>query len=370
MNKNFHLNQPHIHLHLPGMGLVPAESRKVKVMPSYLKGLVPPPTDNNITLKPGNADTERDTMPLIISKASRTAYQVSKLALKLKGKTLAETLKNDSSFILDYIRYKKDDPMNEQVRSPRRLVWEGAGDCDCYAVFLAAVLINQGIPFKFRIAKYNSGAWSHIYIIVPHANGTHTTLDPVTNKHDYEVPFKDKRDYDMSGKTTSGLSGGLQFLDGGFGCPCGVPSKENEGTTKPKKVVVSGKSLELRDVEPATNLLNKIGLPYTKKADSAGNIVYDVATPGGSKLVPGIIPIAPAEQQKITSDLVSAPAGVNAGNGAVNKEFTPAQKTAAWSALAVLGIAAVVLSSMRSGEPSSENGMGSLPRKKVAYLKI
>src|SRR5687767_11404402 len=132
------------------LGLVPAAQRRVKPMPAELRGLVPPPTDANITVKPGSPDVLKDTMPLIISKVKRTLYQTKKLAAKLKGPTLADTLRNDSNFILQFIKYRKDDAAHEQIRSPRRLVYDAAGDCDCFAVFLASILSNQGIKFRFR----------------------------------------------------------------------------------------------------------------------------------------------------------------------------------------------------------------------------
>jgi hypothetical protein len=208
-----------------GLGLIPAGARAVFPIPSAIKSLVPKPVDNNITVKPTVPDVERDTMPLIINKINRTAWQVAKLAPKLKGATVDETLRNVSQFQLNHIKYVKDDPAHEQVRSPRRVIHDAKGDCDCMTVLTGALLKNLGIPFRLRIAQYGNSAnqWSHIYVVVPRGN-TYTTLDPVTNRHNYEVPFTLKKDYTMA----------LQSLDGVGECP---PKSEVLNRIKPLNYV-------------------------------------------------------------------------------------------------------------------------------------
>jgi len=196
------------------LGLVPAESRTVKPMPKAVLEIVPPPVDNTLTLKKSDPDVEQDTMPLIIKKIKRTLSHTSKLADKLKGASLHETVLADSKFLLTYIKYVKDDPDNEQIRSPRRTIYEGKGDCDCMATLIGSLLANQGIAFKLRIAKYkNRSEWSHIYVVVPKSQSLskkltnrddYYVIDPVTNKVDYEAPKTDFKDYTM----------GLQYLDG------------------------------------------------------------------------------------------------------------------------------------------------------------
>lgn len=369
------LGEHHFHIHLTGLGLVPAEDRQVKSMPTQLAALVPMPTDRNVTVKPTSPNVEKDTMPLIIKKAKRTAYQTKKLAAKLTGSTVAETLRNDSNFILNYIKYRKDDPMHEQIRSPRRLVHEGCGDCDCFAVTLATLLINQGIRFKFRIAKYQAGDWAHIYVIVPNDQNAlsvaersdYTVLDPVTNKHDYEVPFVSKKDYDMKGNL-----GSLQYLDGlpdcntsmnGLGCGCGVPDSAAP-TPQNKSIVVGAKSLQIQGVEPTTNLLDKLNLPYQKTTDANGNIGYIVSTPSGPQTVTGFVSMAPSEQAKLTNDLLAAPATTAATTPTT---LTSAQKKYGLLILAGLTVTSIVLDSMRS-KPKAD--LGALPRKKIAHMKI
>lgn len=278
------------------LGLVPAENRKVKPMPAALSALVPKPTDGNITVKPSTPDVERDTMPLIISKVKRTLYQTKKLAAKLKGTTLAETLRNDSNFILQYVKYVKDDPQHEQVRSPRRLVHDAKGDCDCFAVMLASLLSNQGIKFRFRITKYgNNNQWSHIYIIVPkdqrnekadlHERSQYIVLDPVTNLHDHEVSYKQKRDYTMS----------LQYLDGigsGMLSACQRENIVDKSITELSKLreYVDNETIRQRGLVPTEEFLINNRIAYEEKVNPETNSGYLVVnTPNGALNVPTII---------------------------------------------------------------------------------
>lgn len=375
---------------LCALGLVPAESRSVKSMPQYLKELVPAPVDNNITVKPSTPDIERDTMPLIVEKSKRTAWQTKKLSEKLKGATLAATLRNASNFILDYIRYVKDDEAHEQIRSPRRLVYDGKGDCDCFAVFLATVLINNGIDFRFRIAKYKEGDWGHIYIVVPKdqrnrkkpllSRNDYYVLDPVTNRHDYEVKFLDHKDYNMA----------LQFLDGlpetrsnplyasldGLGCGCGVDQTPpaasapggvnvNVNVSQEQKgiYVIAAKTLEDRGLMRAGEYLKTTGLPFVAKETSEGVPYYEVTKPDGTKKnVKGFISSNPDKQKSLTNELMTAsPAPLQASA----KNITP---STGLLVLAGLGLAIAVASQARS--KSVKPGLGALPKKTLPVVRI
>lgn len=360
---------------LRGLGMVPAESRSVKPMPPELKGLVPAPVDKNITVKSSTPDVEKDTMPLIVQKAKRTAYQTKKLAVKLKGATLADTLHNDSNFVLDYIKYRKDDEDHEQIRSPRRLVYDGQGDCDCFAVFLATLLINQGIEFRFRITKYKDGDdWGHIYIVVPknqrHATATdfsdrsnYYVLDPVTNRHDHEVNFVEKKDFNMA----------LQYLDGipsmaglnGLGCECGVKSNNGNGNDhKQEYYVVPSKTLQFRGLIRTPELLDKLALPYTEKSNPDGTLYYDVVTPSGVKQITPFVPVDPDKQQPIVEELMR-PATTEASTENI------VSPTAAKVALGVLGALALFsfgISAVRNDK--SAKALGALPKKRLPVVQM
>jgi hypothetical protein len=268
------------------LGYTPGSNRSVTPVPRTLLGLVPKPTDTIVTVKPTTPDVERDTIPLIVSKAKRTAWQVKKLAKELKGNSFAQTLANNSKFVLDHIAYVKDDPQHEQIRSPRRTIHDGKGDCDCFSVLLAALLINQGIKFKFRIASYanNPGSWTHIYLIVPKDQkalstgaGQYITLDPVTNRHNYEVNFLRKKDYDMA----------LQSLDGFGEC---TPENSN---LKPSEMMPV-KTLLNRGYVITVDFLSSNKIPFS--ADTQGNVF--VKTRNGIQKLPSML--SPMQVKELT----------------------------------------------------------------------
>lgn len=178
-----------------GLGMVPNGKRTVTPVPGKLLAMVPPPTGKNETYLNAGADPEHDTVPLIKKLVRRQLYQGTKLAQALKGSSVEATTRNIWNFFFKHIQYKQDANGVEEVRSLRRTVHGGFGDCDDYVCSISNLLKNMGISHKYRIAKYNgSPDYSHIYIIVP-TGGSYITLDPVVHQFNYEVPFTAKKDF-------------------------------------------------------------------------------------------------------------------------------------------------------------------------------
>lgn len=146
-----------------------------------------------------------DTLGFIRQVVPVTLHQTKQIAAALKGRSVYDTCRNIWHFIYQHIAYKKDEDGYEQIRSPRRS-WrdrKSGVDCDCYSTFISSILTNLKVPHKLRITKYGRPHFQHVYPIVPHGSG-YITLDCVTDRFDYEVPFTEKRDVTMD----------LQFLDG------------------------------------------------------------------------------------------------------------------------------------------------------------
>lgn len=348
--------------HNATLGLVPAGDRQVRPVPSYLLALVPPPTDNMITVKPSVPDVESDTMPLIINKAKRTAYQVKKLAAKLKGNTISQTLRNNSDFILKHIKYVKDAPNHEQIRSPRRLIHEGKGDCDCFAVTLAALLINQGIKFRFRIAQYasNPGTWAHIYIVVPtdqSYNGPlterdqYTVLDPVTNLHNHEVTVLRKRDYTMA----------LQFLDGIGQANMGACAKE--GVKVNPVTFTTRQNIAAVEMKKTTDVLDKAGIDYLHNLDENNNPSVVVNTPKGAVKLPTTIDTN--QVASLTQTLTQAKSEATPEN--IQSEI-PISKTGA--AAIVASVLALAWWSFSGSGSGNLNGPPKIVRKKLSVIQL
>lgn len=285
------------------LGLVPNGKRTVAPVPRNVLGMVPEPIGKNEVIKRYGADPERDTVPLIQRTAPRQAWQGKKLAAYLKGKTVAETVRNDWDFFIKHIQYKKDADGKEQVRSLRRLVHNAAegGDCDCFVNGLANLLINQGIDFKLRIAKYNGNAeYSHIYIVVPTGNGKYITLDPVVHQFNYEVPFTDKKDFAMR----------LESLDGVGAIQCGPASddKHKGNSIDVNRFFVSSRQLQNDGMVDMRTILQQNNITYTDKGD--------VLAIAGGKFVPTFAHASKSESivkqaEKVIQDEAAANTTIN-----------------------------------------------------------
>jgi hypothetical protein len=312
-----------------GLGLVPNGSRTVKPISASVLALVPKPDGKNQTIKNSDADPVRDTVPLIMKLAKRQAWQGEKLAKKLKGKTVKETVRNNWNFFFDHIQYKKDIPGKEQVRSLRRLVHNASegGDCDCFVNGLSNLLINQGIAHKLRIAAYNgSPNFSHIYIVVPDGE-TEIVLDPVVHKFNYEVPYSSKKDFDMK----------LESLDGlGNTSRCGPRG----GNGKPRRIAVRESHLNHLGLKNTDEILQKNLIPYTKTVVDE-KPAFVVKTRQGTRVLGQFTPQSKekelvnnlaAEQLTVTGEAVN-------NSSAKPKEIT--QKQAGTTILALLMLVAV-----------------------------
>lgn len=115
-------------------------------------------------------------------------------------------LKKLWDFVKEYIQYEKDESGKEQVRSSRRLFWEGKGDCDCFTVFISTGMtwLKEVKKIILRITKYGGKNFQHIYPIAVLATGQMIPMDAVAKAWNYEEPFTQKEDYVME----------LNYLDG------------------------------------------------------------------------------------------------------------------------------------------------------------
>ncbi|MFL5763878.1 MAG: hypothetical protein ACJ77K_08060 [Bacteroidia bacterium] len=159
--------------------------------------------DKTIKMGATVADTV-DFIPMIVQK---TRWQVEKFVdQELRGLSTYTACEKLWHFVKFHIRYKKDKRGLEQVRSSRRLIHDGVGDCDCFTTFIDTCLTELGIKGIInRITKYDGKEYfQHIYPVVPLGDGSYIIMDCVADKFNYEVPYTEKKDHNMD----------LQFLDG------------------------------------------------------------------------------------------------------------------------------------------------------------
>lgn len=146
-----------------------------------------------------------DTVAFIPKVIQKCLWQVDDFVnQELRGLNTYEACEKLWYFVKQHIAYKKDERGIEQVRSPRRLIHDATGDCDCFTTFIGTCLTALNIPTINRITKYKENYFQHIYPIVPMGNGKYITMDCVVDSFNYEEPYTEKKDYNMD----------LQFLDG------------------------------------------------------------------------------------------------------------------------------------------------------------
>lgn len=148
-----------------------------------------------------------DTVDVIPEVIRRCRWQVEKFVdQELRGLSVYQACEKLWHFVKYHIKYKRDKRGVEQVRSPRRLIADGFGDCDCFSTFIGSCLDYLNIPFVNRITKYEEDHFQHIYPIVPLGNGKQIVMDCVVQKFNYEEPYTEKKDYKYNME--------LQVLDG------------------------------------------------------------------------------------------------------------------------------------------------------------
>jgi hypothetical protein len=166
-----------------------------------------PETVDRVIIEDGEVDETVDLMKRVVWKYIDDTKRIAQF---LKANTLNKTCENIWTFLHDHIQYRLDKKGVEQLRRPSRS-WaertEGI-DCDCFSIFVSSILTNLEIPHKFRITKYNTNQFQHVYVIVP--NGAkHITIDCVLSEFDIEKDYSQNKDFtmNMNGINIAVLSG-------------------------------------------------------------------------------------------------------------------------------------------------------------------
>ena len=153
-----------------------------------------------------------DTVQLMEKVVWKYIDDTKQIAPVLQGSNLRDTCRNIWEFVYHHIQYRLDQQGLEQLRRPARS-WaerEQGVDCDCMSIFISSILCNLQIPHSFRITRYSSDTWQHVYVIVPKENATgNWVLDAVVSPFNYEKPYSDQMDYtvNLQGINVAVLSG-------------------------------------------------------------------------------------------------------------------------------------------------------------------
>lgn len=177
-----------------GLGVIAAFNRKLRPGKQYDKLFPKTTKEDPIVLQSGDVE---DTVRIMLNMVKKYSSDTEKFAQLIKGENTKDTANRLWKFMYHHIQYKPDTEGVEQLRRPAR-VWEDRTtgvDCDCYSNFIASVLYNLDIPFKFRVTKYNFRTYyQHVYVVIPH-QGKEIIMDVVLDHFNLEKPYTDKKDF-------------------------------------------------------------------------------------------------------------------------------------------------------------------------------
>ena len=193
-------------------GISAVLKRNLKEGKEYDK-LIPRVNCERTTLGKGDTFFTVDSMKSWIEKFT---FQTEKLALKLKGQTLEDTVNNIYNFLYNHIQYEADGSL-QQLRSPA-CSWmqrEKGVDCKSYSVFASSILSNLGIKHFIRQVRqpyFFPDQFTHVYIVVPKnqnnkdiQNSAMFVLD-ATKHQNVEGQFLEKVDLPMTKLSHIGLN--------------------------------------------------------------------------------------------------------------------------------------------------------------------
>lgn len=211
------------------IGTITNGYRPIKDGREYDRFFSRPDDADRLIIEDGEVEETVDLMKKVVWKYINDTKGI---ATFLKGVSLRQTCENIWNFLYHHIQYKLDKKGLEQLRRPNRS-WADRKtgiDCDCFSIFVSSILTNLKVPHLFRIAKYNQDVYQHVYVVVPNpSSGKYYTIDCVLSQFDYEKPYKQQKDFNMSlqGIDVAVLSGasddvldlvsgfdGLEGLDG------------------------------------------------------------------------------------------------------------------------------------------------------------
>lgn len=190
-----------------------ALKRKLKAGKEYDK-LIPRVSCQETPLGEGDTFYTVDQMRTWIEKYR---WQTAKLALKLQGRSLEETVNNIYRFLYDHVQYTADGAL-QQLRSPA-CTWahrKQGTDCKSYSVFASSILLNLGIKHAIRQVRqpyFYPEEFTHVYVVIPVDQSVETISEnaptfviDATKHQNTEVEYIQKADLVMNKLAHVGLN--------------------------------------------------------------------------------------------------------------------------------------------------------------------
>jgi len=151
------------------------------------------------------SDGDTDDIVSVILHADKLAGPFTeRFAPYLRGRTEAETTEKVWHFVKNEIRYQKDRNGHERIKSPGKLWADKEGDCKSMSVFVASILRNLGVPYKYRFAHYPNPSRpldkdvNHVFVVAVDRHGREIPVDTVASRWNYEEPYDYAYDEDIT----------------------------------------------------------------------------------------------------------------------------------------------------------------------------
>lgn len=154
------------------------------------------PSPGEVTTVTENADMAK-IIATIMDADERSKPFTAQFAHYLKGRNDYETLGNIWNFVKTEIRYVRDRPGDEVVKSPGQLWKSREGDCKSFSIFIGSILNNLGYNYKYRVAIYSAltPQQGHIYPVAILPDGEEVVVDAVHTRFDDQAPYYKAWDY-------------------------------------------------------------------------------------------------------------------------------------------------------------------------------
>ena len=119
----------------------------------------------NKTVFDKNYSTDNIIEVVMWAYENETDSQITELARTLRGANDTETCRNVWQYLIDKVQYIADG-VNQDIKTPARLIHDGTGDCKSYSLFTACILRELGIKHFFRFVSYDKRKEAtHVYVV-------------------------------------------------------------------------------------------------------------------------------------------------------------------------------------------------------------
>ena len=113
-----------------------------------------------------------------------------------------KTARNIFNFLKENTEYRIEPAQKQTVKTLKRFLADGYGDCKHYSIFTNTILQACGFKPVYRFADYKGDGYGHVYSYLPKSN---TVIDAVLPSFDTEKKPLKKKDINMSLYQLSGF---------------------------------------------------------------------------------------------------------------------------------------------------------------------